>query len=61
MPTIFFSDQISPWGLDLPKFPQTLLWVAYWPTSSPHGSHLISKPKNSFFSPIGFATIPIAQ
>jgi hypothetical protein len=24
----------------------------YWPTSSPYSSHLISKPKNSFFFPI---------
>jgi hypothetical protein len=35
------SDCISSWGLDLLKFPQTLLWAVYWPTSSPYGSRLI--------------------
>jgi hypothetical protein len=43
------SYWVSPWGLDLPKFPQILLWDAFWPTSSLYGCHLISKPKNSFF------------
>jgi hypothetical protein len=51
-PPCFSLDQASSWGQDLPKFPQILLWAAYWPTSSPYSSHLISKPKISFFFPI---------